>query len=474
MLQRVLNRRLPVPVTPLSDGPPASPCRALRSSSMRLWVIANTVSNAGAWMQMVAQNLLILQLTGSVALAGLSLSIQALPGLLLGVSGGALVDRWPRRLTAGLGQVAMAAIAFTTAVFAATGMLNVPLLMVLGLMTGLVATVDGPACTLLGNDLVPRRDVPSAIAVGSVAGNVGRLAGTAAGALVASVGVSVAYAANGLSFLLVAVIVPFLKLVHEPDGDNDEAPALGGTRDGLSYIAKNRTLLLLVGIGALTSLLGRNYSLSMADLVTGPLGATGTMYGIVTVTLAVGGIAGSIMAGRMQAPRLCTVVLLFAAASVLQVLTGISPLIVILIAVVIPMAAAEAAAATSAATMLQTVPPRHLRGRVLGAWRTASTGWGLAGPPLLGLILETAGTRTGLVVTGITVAAVLTLGSAAYRRRQRAAEESMASAHAGPTLVLVPTDIEASAADRVPPVREHHADAPEEKWVARERELSAA
>jgi MFS family permease len=368
---------------------------------MRLWVIANTLSNAGAWMQMVAQNLLILQLTGSVAVTGLSLSIQALPGLLLGVSGGALVDRWPRRLTAGLGQLSMAMIAFTTATFAATGMLNVPLLMVLGLATGLVATVDGPACTLLGNDLVSRRDVPSAIAIGSVAGNVGRLAGTAAGALVASVGVSVAYAANGLSFLLVALAVPFLKLVHEPSSDDEEVPQPGGTRDGLTYLAKNRVLLALVAIGALTSLLGRNYSLSMADLVTGPLGATGTMYGSVAAALAIGGIAGSIMAGRMQTPRLRTVVLLFTAAALLQVLSGLSPLVVILIAVVIPMAAVEAAAATTAATMLQTVPQPHLRGRVLGAWRTASTSWGLAGPPILGLILEMAGTRTGLVVTGI-------------------------------------------------------------------------
>src|SRR5215207_30332 len=311
MFQRVLDRRRPLPPTPDST----SPWRALRSSSLRLWVIANTVSNAGAWMQLVAQNLLILKLTGSIALAGLSLSIQAVPGLLLGVSGGALVDRWPRRLTAGLGQVGMATIAFATAALAALGLLNVPLLLVLGLLTGLVATVDGPASTLLGNDLVPRRDVPSAIAVGSVAGNVGRLAGTAAGALVATVGVSVAYAANGITFLLVAATVPFLRLVHEPRPEKTPEP--GGTRGGLSYLVGHRTLLGLLGVGALTSLLGRNYSLSMADLVTGPLRATGTAYGVVSAALAIGGIAGSLLAGRLQQPRLPSVVLLFIGAAVL-------------------------------------------------------------------------------------------------------------------------------------------------------------
>jgi MFS family permease len=383
---------------------------------MRLWVVANTLSNAGAWMQMVAQNLLVLRLTGSVAITGVSLSVQALPGILLGVAGGSLVDRWPRRLTAGLGQLAMATIAFATAGLAALGALNVPLVMMFGLLTGIVATVDGPACTLLGNDLVPRRDVPSAIAVGSVAGNVGRLAGTAAGAVVAAIGIPLAYAANGISFLLVALTIPLLKLADVTPEGPVEVPAPGGARDGLRYLVGHRTLLALVGIGALTSLLGRNYSLSMAALVTGPLHAAGSAYGLVAAALAVGGIAGSIVAGRLRQPRLRNVVLLSAIAAGVQVLTGVAPLVAVLVGVVIPMAAAEAAAATTTATMLQTVPPRELRGRVLGAWRTASTGWGLAGPSVLGLILQFAGARGGLIAGGVTVVALLALGRIAYRR----------------------------------------------------------
>ncbi|MDX6247748.1 MAG: hypothetical protein QOF10_1108 [Kribbellaceae bacterium] len=383
---------------------------------MRLWVVANTLSNAGAWMQMVAQNLLVLRLTDSVAITGVSLSVQALPGILLGVTGGSLVDRWPRRLTAGLGQLAMATIAFATAGLAALGALNVPLLMMFGLLTGIVATVDGPACTLLGNDLVPRRDVPSAIAVGSVAGNVGRLAGTAAGAVVAAIGIPLAYAANGISFLLVALTIPLLKLADVTPEGPVEVPAPGGAREGLRYLVRHRTLLALVGIGALTSLLGRNYSLSMAALVTGPLHATGSAYGLVAAALAVGGIAGSIVAGRLRQPRLRNVVLLSAIAAGAQVLTGVAPLVAVLVGVVIPMAAAEAAAATTTATMLQTVPPRELRGRVLGAWRTASTGWGLAGPSVLGLILQFAGARGGLIAGGVTVVALLALGRIAYRR----------------------------------------------------------
>jgi MFS family permease len=152
---------------------------------------------------------------------------------------------------------------------------------------------------------------------------------------------------------------------------------------------------------------------------------------VVSAALAVGGIGGSVLAGKLHRPRLQIVALLFTFAAGLQVISGLSPFVLLLIATVIPMAAAEAAAATATATMLQTVPPQFLRGRVLGAWRTMSTAWGLAGPPALGLLLETAGARTGLVLGGTLVATVLALGMLVHRRRRTAAGDSAASHEPG-------------------------------------------
>jgi MFS family permease len=439
MHPRVSSRRLPTvsprnllgnplrsidPESPVAPREPVrasgtkSPWRALRSGSLRLWTVANILSSAGTWMQLIAQNLLILHLTGSVAVTGVSLSVQALPGLLFGVFGGALVDRWPRRLTAAGGQIALAAIALTTAVLAVSGMLNVPTLLVLGLFSGLVATIDGPATALLGNDLVRREDVPSAIAIGSVGGNVGRLLGTGAGSAVAAIGIPAAYALNGLSFLVVAAVIPMLRLADRSLEDRVPLPDDGGgAREGLRFLLGNSSLVALVLIGAMMSLFSGNYSLSMAALVTGPLGETAAAYGAVSVALAAGGIIGALAAGRLRRPRLHTVVLWSGVAAGIQVLTGTSPLLLALIVLVVPMAAAEAAAATATSTLLQTLPPEHLRGRVLGAWRTASTGWGLVGPSVLGLLLTVAGARGGLAVGGLTFLLVLTLGVARHRRQ---------------------------------------------------------
>src|SRR5918996_855410 len=105
-------RTAPAPSTPAPDR---SPWRALRHPAMRWWSGANLVSSAGTWMQMTVQNLLVLQITGSPAAAGLSLAVQAAPGLLLGVAGGAVVDRWPRKTVVAVSQAVLGAIALGTA-----------------------------------------------------------------------------------------------------------------------------------------------------------------------------------------------------------------------------------------------------------------------------------------------------------------------------------------------------------------------
>ena len=103
---------------------------------MRWWSVANFVSNAGTWMQLTVQNLLVLQITGSAAAAGLSMSVQAAPALLMSVLGGAAVDRWPRKVTAAVSQALLALIAFTTAVLVALDRLDMTSLMVLAAVTG--------------------------------------------------------------------------------------------------------------------------------------------------------------------------------------------------------------------------------------------------------------------------------------------------------------------------------------------------
>ncbi|WP_208765407.1 MFS transporter [Streptomyces albidochromogenes] len=403
---------------------------------MRWWSVANFVSNAGTWMQLTVQNLLVLQITGSAAATGLSMSVQAAPGLLMSLAGGAAVDRWPRKLTAAVSQGLLGAVAFLTAVLVATDQLNLAILMTLAAVTGVVATVDGPACSLLGNDLVRTEDVPSAIGVGSLVHNAGRLAGAAlAGITVGFLGTAAAYAANGFSFLFVAAVIPFLRPVHQAvRGSGPAAPAAeDGARDadgtgddmtvrqGVMFFLRRPRLVALAGISGISAVFGRNYGLTLAVLVTGPLAGGAGAFGTVSTVLAVGGIVGAVLGARLRKPSVRLVGTLAAAGALLQVVAGFSPSLAVLLVLVLPMAVVESVSDTAGTTVLQTDPPAHLRGRVLGVWGTVKTSWGLAGPPALGLLMELAGARGALVSGGLVIAGAIGAGFLLRRRRTGAA-----------------------------------------------------
>ncbi|MFE5402471.1 MFS transporter [Streptomyces sp. NPDC056580] len=394
---------------------------------MRWWSVANLVSNAGTWMQLTVQNLLVLQITGSAAATGLSMSVQAAPALFVSLLGGAAVDRWPRKLTVAVSQGLLGAVAFTTALLVALDRIDMPSLLVLAAVTGVIATVDGPACALLGNDLVPVADVPSAIGVGALVHSAGRLAGTAlAGVTVGFLGTSAAYAANGLSFLFVASVVPFLRPVHgavregavrEGSATERAVPdkAEMSVGQGLAFFVRRPRLVALAAVTGLSSVFGRNYGLTLAVLVTGPLAGGAGAFGAVSTVLAVGGILGAVLGARLRSPSVRTVGVLAAAGGLLQAAAGLSPSLAVLLVLVLPMAVVESVSDTAGTAVLQTDPPAHMRGRVLGVWSSIGTVWGLGGPPALGLLMERAGARGALVAGGLLIAGAI--GAGLMRRR---------------------------------------------------------
>ncbi|MFJ4616676.1 MFS transporter [Streptomyces sp. NPDC088812] len=407
---------------------------------MRWWSVANFMSNAGTWMQLTVQNLLVLEITGSAAATGLSMSVQAAPALFMSLLGGAAVDRWPRKLTAAVSQALLGAVAFTTAVLVALDRLDMTSLLVLAALTGTIATVDGPACSLLGNDLVPREDVPSAIGVGALVYNAGRLAGTAlAGVTVGFLGTAAAYGANGLSFLFVTAVIPFLRPAPGAAGGADAGRSVvpsqregraadrhdRGTghradltvREGLRFFATRPRLVALASITGVSSVFGRNYGLTLAVLVTGPLAGGPGAFGTVSTVLAVGGIVGAVLGARLRKPSVRVVGALAAAGGLLQVVAGLSPSLTILLIMVLPMAVVESVSDTAGTAVLQTDPPAHLRGRVLGVWSSIGTVWSLGGPPALGLLMELAGARGALAAGGLLIAG--TIGSGFLLRARR-------------------------------------------------------
>ncbi len=176
-------------------------------------------------------------------------------------------------------------------------------------------------------------------------------------------------------------------------------------------------LLALAGVTGISAVFGRNYGLTLAVLVTGPLAGGAGAFGTVSTVLAAGGIVGAVLGARLRRPSVRLVGALAATGALLQIAAGLSPSLAMLVVLVLPMAVVESVSDTAGTAVLQTDPPAHLRGRVLGVWGSIGTVWSLGGPPALGLLMELAGPRGALITGGAVIALSLASGHLLHRRR---------------------------------------------------------
>jgi MFS family permease len=219
-----------------------------------LWLGAFT-STIGTWMQKVAQNWLVLTLTGSAFYLGLDAFLGELPILLFTLIGGVVADRHNRRhLLIGSQYVQMAA-AFTLAALVYWNVAHVSHILVLSFITGCAQAFGGPAYQSLIPSLVPKEDLPNAIALNSIQFNLARVVGPLlAGVALAAWGSAACFGLNGLSFLVVIVALMSLRVRHLPVSGRQ--PMIVELRGGLSYVRHAPSLVALTTLAFLTTFLG--------------------------------------------------------------------------------------------------------------------------------------------------------------------------------------------------------------------------
>ncbi|MCU1677511.1 MAG: yfmI-like uncharacterized MFS-type transporter, partial [Frankiales bacterium] len=247
--------------------------RALRHRNFRWWLAADVVSIAGWWMQLVAQNWLVLQISHSPAQLGWSVAAQSLPALTCGLWAGALVDRLPRRAVLVATQSASAVLAFGLAALAASGGAQLWMVNAVAVATGVVGLFNGPAAAAFGQEMVGRDDMVNAAALGSASNSLGRVTGIGlAGIIVTVGGPALAFALNGVTFLAVLGVLRTIRvadlvpLARAPRGEQRVA-------DAVRYIGAQPRLLVLLALSFVLGAFGRNFQVTMAAMAAGPLHA---------------------------------------------------------------------------------------------------------------------------------------------------------------------------------------------------------
>lgn len=396
---------------------------ALQVRNFRLLVSGLLVSSTGGWVQRIAQDWLVLTLTGSATAVGITTALQFLPTLLLGLYGGVIADRFPKRKVLLVTQSTMGAAAGTLAVLAFTGQVQVWQVYLMALFLGLATAVDNPTRQSFVTELVGKERVRNAISMVSSTFQLGSLIGPAlGGVLLGAVGTGWAFALNAVTFFA-AISALLMMREHEMPGLQAARRASAGMRirdglrDGVRYATDEpavRWAIALVGIYGMFAISLPVSLTAFADRVF-HTGATG--YGVLNSVVAAGALAGALLSARRVRPtRLRNLVGIASILAITEMVAAIQPSLWTFIPLLSALGMATLMFLTAAQSMVQLTTPDGLRGRVSGIYNLVFIGGGAIGGPLVGFIAQHWGARTSLMLAGV-VPAVATVAIALRLRR---------------------------------------------------------
>ncbi len=268
--------------------------RSLRHRNYRLYYLGQLVSMHGTWMQSVAQAWLVYRLTQSSFMLGLVSFVTLLPMLLLGLLGGVVADRLPRRRLLITAHSMAMLQALVLGVLTLKGWIQVWQILLLAFWLGLVQAFETPARHSFVSEMVPREDLANAIALNSSVFNIARFLGPAiAGWLVAMVGEGPVFLLNSASFL--AVIIGLLRMnLPETARPVLKGSAAGHLGEGLRYAWSHATIRPALMMVALVSLAGASYLVLLPVLAKEVFGGGPQTLGILYGAAGAGALVGAL------------------------------------------------------------------------------------------------------------------------------------------------------------------------------------
>ncbi len=366
---------------------------ALHHRNYRLWFIGQLVSLIGTWMQTTAQGYLVFELTHSPAYLGYVGFAAGVPSWLFMLYGGVVADRFSRHKMILATQISMMVLAFILAALTFSGLIQPWHIVLLALGLGVANAFDAPARQAFVVEMVGREDLTNAIALNSSMFNMATVAGPAvAGLAYALLGPAWCFTINGISFIAVIVALLLMRLNPGEARKRVTAP-LDDLKEGLRYAASHVIIRTLISVAAVMNLFGMAFMTLMPAWAITVLGGDATVNGWLLSARGLGALSGALMIaalGRFKAKgKLLTLgsfafpllVLLFAEVRWLPLsllmLVGVGWGFMILF--------------NMANTLLQTIVPDELRGRVVSIYTLGFFGSMPLGALLTGWVAELIG-----------------------------------------------------------------------------------
>ncbi|MBC2869566.1 MFS transporter [Streptomyces mexicanus] len=406
----------PAPTTHDSQTATDSPRKSSMFSSLkvrnyRLFFMGQVVSNTGTWMQRIAQDWLVLSLTGSSAAVGITTALQFLPMLLFGLYGGVLVDRLPKRPTLLCTQSAMALTGLALAALTLTGHVQVWHVYVAAFAMGLATVVDNPARQSFVSEMVGPEQLQNAVSLNSANFQSARLIGPAvAGVMITGAGTGWAFLANGLSFA--APITGLLLMRARELHVVERTPrGKGQLREGLRYVAGRPDLIWPIVLVGFIGTFGFNFPVWLSAYADDVFRAGAGAYSLFNTVMAVGSLVGALLAARRGTARLRVLIAAAAAFGALEIVAALAPQYWLFALLMAPIGVFGLTVNVTANTAVQMATDPAMRGRVMSLFMMVFMGGTPLGAPLVGWVTDTWGARIGFAFGGvISLAAAVTIG----------------------------------------------------------------
>ena len=396
--------------------------RSLRVRNYRVFAGGQAVSLTGTWMQRVAQDWLVLELSGGSGTAvGITTALQFLPMLLFGLYGGVLADRYSKRRLLLISQTGMALTALTLGALDLTGAVSLWHVYALAFALGLASVLDAPVRQAFVPELVGRDLISNAVSLNSATFNGARVVGPAvAGLLISAFGTGPVFLANAASFA-----GPLLALSALRTGELHPAAPVprerGQLRAGLRYVRSRPDLLVVIALVGVVATFGLNFQITLA-LIAMSVFATGPdAFGLLSAALAFGSLLGALLGAARRVIRQRLVLGAAFSFGLLEIVTGLMPTYITLLLMLVPTGMAILTFTTAANTSLQARTDPQLRGRVMALYVLVFLGGTPFGAPLIGWLANVYGPRWSLVIGGVVSAlgALVAAYLLAHARRLR-------------------------------------------------------
>ena len=389
--------------------------RALRHRNFQLFFGGQLISLIGTWMQSVAQSWLVYRLTGSSLLLGTVGFASQIPVFLVAPIGGTITDRHNRHRLIIATQIASMILAFILAALTLSGRVQVWHIFVLAALLGVVNAFDIPARQAFLVEMVGKDDLMNAIALNSSMFNGARIVGPAvAGIMVAAVGEGWCFFVNAVSYL---AVIAGLLMMHVKPAERlaRTASTLENIIEGFQYVRETGPIKVLLLVVGLVSLVGMPYAVLMPIFADQILHCGARGLGLLMGATGVGALLGALLLAAKQGLRglgkwVAVSSMGFGAS---LILFAFSKWFWVSFAALLPVGFTMMVQMAACNTLIQSMVPDQLRGRVMAVYSMMFMGMAPFGAFFAGAIAEHLGAPLTVAIGGVACIA----GSAIFAAR---------------------------------------------------------